>query len=161
MTGMQSKVHWDVLLSVVVTLVWATAAAVVGGHVGPDDVGDPLVGEYVGTMKVTGLTGKDGVTPRPDCGSCHAAGRVTRDADAYTLALTLQQSSSRANARVTLKGRRDGDRVVFRNDTYSLTLSAGQLTGDRAARMRGTLSLGKPGAASRPASQPGTLPASS
>ena len=154
---MRGGVRNGLLLSGVLTLVWAvgmSAEAPTGGG----GASDPFVGAYVGTLDPTGIKNKDKVTTRPDCGTCHAAGEISREASEYVLVMTLQQSSNRKDARVTLKGRREGDRVLFQSDKYALTASAGRLVGERKGTMVGTLDLTFQGAASRPASLPATRP---
>ena len=103
---------------------------------------DPFEGSYVGSFSPMGAGKQADYGKQSKCGSCHTSAAVRAQGEAYILTLSITRGKGKKQ--IVLNGKKQGAKVVFQNDTYSVTLADGKLTGDRKGKLTAKLDLGKP-----------------
>ena len=117
---------------------------------------DPAVGQFSGSLKVTGvLTDNGQLKPIPTCGECHAQATVRLEQSEYVMDLQVTNSDRKRPEVVKLTGKTEDGKLTFKNDKYTLSLVEGKLIGTRMALMQGSIELLRQ-PTSQPASQPET-----
>ena len=81
--------------------------------------------------------------PRPDCGSCHARGRVYRDAQGMPrLFLSVRYEGAESKPRDwDMPGKQEPEGIVFGKPKFRLVYSHGQLRGTFRGRMNAKIRL--------------------
>lgn len=114
---------------------------------------DPFVGRYAGTFHPLGEYGakpepKDSqnFTPK-QCGTCHVEAAVCRSEEGYVLTMDVDHGKDKAGAlkkdRIRLQGRRQGDKLSFVNENYSIDVEGGKAFGRRSGRMVAQIELAR------------------
>jgi hypothetical protein len=116
---------------------------------------DPAVGQFTGSLKVTGVLNNGQLKPAPNCGECHAQATMRLEQSQYVMDLQVKNSGNKKPEVVKLVGKAEDGKLTFKNDKYDVSLVDGKLVGKRAARMQGSISLVRV-PTSQPASQPET-----